>query len=219
MSQTFINLNLSVMKKYYFIFISIIIALYIYSCHKDEINDEILNPDSPRECSNNSYSTKLSNSEEIDAYLTIYYEKHKYDRIEFQNRWKWMKVRVGTHLFNNCTGNNPCGPCPGICFKLNEDSSEVFNIVNDDYTLTRGEYNDGGRLMQGALLNDTIMALTFIHTDFTFNDVLYIPKDFEIGSSAANSFAKHKIIVLEGEYPVSYTHSRNGTTLVRVKIQ
>lgn len=139
--------------------------------------------------------------------------------MEFRDRWKWIKVRVGTHLFNNCTGNNPCGPCPGICIKLNAEDAEVFNMVNEDYCLTRSEYDDGERLMQGALLDDTTLALTFIHSDFTINDILYIPEEFKIGNSASGAFMRRTITILEGEYPISYTHGMNGTTLVRVKIE
>ena len=63
------------------------------------------------------------------------------------------------------------------------------------------------------------MALTFVHSDLTINDILYIPENFNVGTSLANSYRKQTITVLEGEYPVSYTHSRNGTTLVRVNVR
>lgn len=160
-----------------------------------------------------------SSSEEVDTYMAIYYNEHKYDRGVFQSIWKWIKVRIGTHLFDNCTGSNPCGPCPGICFKSRDDSSDIFNLVEDDYCLTRSEYNDGERLMQAALLNDTTMALTFVHSDFIINDILYIPENFNVGTSLANSCRKQTITVLKGEYPVSYTHSKNGTTLVHVSVR
>ena len=206
------------MKKLFLTFIYISIVFGIFSCHKED-NDESKKTELTNEQHIDYNLTWPSNSEEIDTYMAIYYKEHKYDRGVFQSIWKWIKVRIGTHLFDNCIGSNPCGPCPGICLKLRNDSSDIFNLVDDDYCITRGEYDDGERLMQAALLNDTTMALTFVHSDFIINDILYIPEDFNVGSSLANSYRKQTITVLEGEYPVSYTHSKNGTTLVRVNIR
>ncbi len=129
-----------------------------------------------------------------------------------------IKAHTGTHLFENCPGNNPCGPCPGICL-LSKDSYDVFVPVEEDYSLTRNEYEDGDRLLQIALLNDSVMAISFINNNFTIDGVFYVPEDFMIGESASNLFGKNTIKVLEGEYPVSYTHGKNGTTLVHVDVR
>ena len=134
------------MKKFFLTFIYILIVFIGSSCHKDNSNDEAINTELTNEY--NMSLTWPSSSEEIDTYMSMYYEKHKYDRGVFQSIWKWIKVRIGTHLFDNCIGNNPCGPCPGICLKLRDDCSDIFNLVDDDYCLTRGEYSEGERLIQ-----------------------------------------------------------------------
>ena len=167
----------------------------------------------------NNYSYNWpTNGNEVDELLLKLYDM-SYDKEGiFQRIWKWIKAHTGTHLFANCPGNNPCGPCPGICL-LSKDSADVFVPVEEDYSLSRSEYEEGDRLLQIALLNDSVMAISFINNNFTIDGVFYVPEDFMIGESASNLFGKNTIKVLEGEYPVSYTHSRNGTTLVHVDVR
>lgn len=159
-----------------------------------------------------------TNGYEVDELLEKLYDLSDNKKDVFQRIWKWMKAHTGSHLFDNCSGNNPCGPCPGICLSL-KDTDDVFVPVEEDYGLTRSEYEDGDRLLQIALLNDSVMAISFINNNFTIDGVFYVPEDFMIGESASNLFGKNTIKVLEGEYPVSYTHSRNGTTLVHVDVR
>jgi hypothetical protein len=88
--------------------------------------------------------------------------------------------------------------------------------VSKDYLLSREEWDGGARLLQMALLNDTIMEITFIHSDLTANDTLYIPSDMSIGTAAAQEFSKSEIIVKRGKYPLTYLYSSNGSTIVDV---
>lgn len=139
----------------------------------------------------------------------------------FEKIWKWIVAHSGRrspwYQGEPCDFTAPCGPCPGFCLKANERDGENFTVVSDDYLLPNSDYEDGVRLFQAALFNDSIMGLSFVHSNFTSADgKLYIEEDFSIGANAAAAFGKRDIIILEGSYPVSYTYSRNGTTLVKI---
>ncbi len=108
-----------------------------------------------------------------------------------------------------------CGPCAGICLNASK-SSDIFIPVDESDGISSEDYEDGQRLFQIALFNDTVLGFSFTHKDLVYNDSLYIPKNFNIGGSASELFEKDSIIVLQGVYPVSFTHGRNGSTVVDV---
>ena len=118
---------------------------------------------------------------------------------------------------NICHMNLPCGDCPGICLPCEKSTSEIFYSVPYDYQLTKEEYNDGCRLLQMALLNDSTMAMTMINNDLVYQDTVYFFRDVYIGDLASSIFGKDSVIILQGNYPVSYTHSQNGTTVIDVR--
>lgn len=131
-----------------------------------------------------------------------------------------MVAHTGTHLFQNCTGAYSCGPCAGICINIDKSSNAVADAnltpVVENYLLSAEEWDGGARVMQLSQLNDTIMEVTFMHPDLTSNDTLYIPDDMSIGVSAAQEFNKSSIVVKRGKYPLTYSYSSNGTTIVNI---
>jgi len=182
----------------------------LISCSKeDDINSNIQK--------DQTISTITHVDKNVDELLTFYYEEYQSNsKSIFGAIWKWMKAHVGTHLFENCQGNMPCGSCAGICFNAS-NKSDIFTPVDETYVISNDDYNDGERLCQIALFNDTIMGFSFIHSGYVYNDSLYIPENLNIGNSASALFEKDSIIVLQGVYPVSFTQGRNGSTVVDIR--
>ena len=60
------------------------------------------------------------------------------------------------------------------------------------------------------------MAITFKMEDVVYNDTLFIFDDIYMGQEVSSVFEKSEIIIKAGAYPVSYSRSYNGTTLVDV---
>lgn len=188
--------------------IGIATLIFTNSCTKTETK-----VDSPSISSNSGYN----NSMNIDEKITFYYNaiNKKGQKNVFGNIWKWMVAHSGTHLFLNCQGTMACGPCAGFCLYASK-SSDLFKPVIESYEISSIEYAQGLRLLQIALLNDTILGISFVHEGFAYQDSLTVPENFEIGIGASTLFNKQSIIVQRGVYPVSFTHSKNGTTIVNV---
>ncbi len=204
-----------------------ILTVVIYACNKEK---DLSNISETPNLGNNGHEeeqclyTPEITRENIDKMICFYYDEyvqtHKSNEPGFFERvWKWLIAHTGRNEFfpnENCPYSNPCGPCPGIC--LNARDGEVFGAVSDDYLLSKSEYEDGIRLFQAALFNDSIMGLSFMQSCFVAADGnFYIPEDFSIGSQAAATFGKNEIIILQGIYPVSNAYTQNGTTLVKVQ--
>jgi|GEM_PF-1373664 len=194
----------------YFCLAIISLGLFWISCSKE--NSSNLNYQE-----NQTPPTISHGDKNVDELLTFYYGEYQSNsKSVFGRIWKWMKAHAGTHLFENCQGTMLCGPCAGICLKANTKSDLFIPVDESDYIPTE-DYQDGERLFQIALFNDTIMGFSFTQSDFVYEDSLYIPENFNIGGSASALFAKDSIIVLQGVYPVSFTHGRNGSTVVNVR--
>lgn len=197
------NINLIV----YFGIAVIFVGLFWVSCTKE--NDRNFQE-------NQRTSTISQNEKNVDELLSYYYGEYQSNSKNiFGKIWKWMVAHSGTYLFQNCQGTMPCGPCAGICLRFSK-SSDLFQPVDETYQITPEEYQNGERLFQIALFNDTILGFSFTQSDFVYLDSLYVPKNFNIGGSASELFNKDSIIVRRGVYPVSFSHGRNGSTIVKV---
>lgn len=203
------------MKKIAFLIIALtsLVTLYILSCSKKE--DDMTPPkefavEKPIELQ----------SRDIDKLILFHYNEYLKNNPNskgvFDSIWKWLVAHAGVWMFGDCGLNLPCGPCPGICISIRSDGN-VFLPVDEDYRLSDQKYEEGMRLIQLALFNDSIMGLTVLHSGLVYNDTIFVKNNFFIGPDASNIFAKDSIFVLKGNYPVSYSHGRNGTTLLNVK--
>jgi hypothetical protein len=162
-----------------------------------------------------------SSSNTIDKQLAFYYAEYQNTNKSWVgNIWRWIIAHAGTSQnppgTPQCGGTNSCGPCPGFCVNGSK-SSDLFIPVEETYVLTTEMYANGERLLQIALFNDTIMGMTFVQSDFVSVDSLIISDSLSIGNSASSLFNKSSITILPGAYPVSFTHSRNGSTIVNVR--
>jgi hypothetical protein len=203
-------------KSRYYIFatIGIVFAIIIaFACNKDNDNHTYPN--------NNSVATNASIIEN-DIDKIMYQEYQNYLKSHNEKGpgkwWRWLKAHagVGPYLINgqliHCGFNLPCGECPGICSSFKSDP-----LVPGSPFLSQKEYDDGIRLLQMAIYNDSTFGMTFIQPDLTWNDTFYVSQSFFIGTDASNLFNKDSVIILEGQYPISYSHSHNGSTVVAVK--
>jgi hypothetical protein len=189
----------------------LVIVVAILSCNKEKIPSETgLN-------NQNYYSTNQPPSN-IDDQIVFYYHeliKNSSQRTIWGKIWKWMKAHSGTSIPIYCGLKLPCGDCAGMCLVANSRSSDILEPVEDDYRLTQEEYEDGERLIQLCIFNDTLMGMHIMNDDIVTNDTVIITEDFFIGHNASQVLEKDSIIILEGEYPVSYAYGAYGTTLVK----
>lgn len=182
---------------------------FSYSCSKE-------NENKPNVQNNQPTPSNFQQMNSVDEQLTFYYGEYQSNSKDIWGKiWKWIKAHSGTHLFENCQGNMECGPCAGFC-AVAYKSADIFIPVNESDGISSEDYAVGERLFQIALFNDTILGFSFIQSDLVYNDSVYFPNDFNIGGSASALFQKDSIIILQGVYPVSFSHGRNGSAVVDV---
>jgi hypothetical protein len=137
--------------------------------------------------------------------------------------WKWLVAHsgVGPYWVNglpvHCGFNLPCGECPGFCAVAISKGDANLTPVNSDYLVNDKNYEDGERLIQMAYYSDSLFGITFIHRDLTYYDTLYVMEEFYIGDAASELFNKDSVIILPGIYPLTYSHSDNGSSVIRVR--
>ncbi|MCF8307665.1 MAG: hypothetical protein K9I68_01515 [Bacteroidales bacterium] len=143
--------------------------------------------------------------------MSYYYQQAQKNtsRGPFEDIWNWMVSHAGVH--GDRSYDLPCGPCPGICIGIR------FTPVDDDYLLTQEEYENGKRLLEIGFFNDSTLGVNFKHKGFVENDTLFVDQDYNIGDEASELYNKDSIIIEKGAYPVTYSQSKNGSTIVDIK--
>jgi hypothetical protein len=130
---------------------------------------------------------------------------------------KKMKVRKGTHLFENCHGNAPCGPCPGICIRW--ETASILE-VDDDYDLSEEDRASGFVLMYAELMNeDTQLELTFASDAKEFDGLWGIERDYTLGKSVAEVLedADGIITLKAGRYAIDPELGAFGGVVMELK--
>jgi len=200
--------------------ITIIIAVLVIviSCSKQDDSRSI-----PQNTQENILPT--SNSDfDVDQIMLNAYKEHLYNNSKGPVQWwRWLVAHsgVGPYLINgqliHCGLNLPCGECPGICFGNTTKGVDNLIPVNSDYLISADDYADGERLIQMAYYSDTLFGITFIHQDFAYYDTLYVMEEYYIGDAASELFDRDSVIILPGRYPLTYSHSDNGSTVICVR--
>lgn len=120
---------------------------------------------------------------------------------------KWFKKHTGTHLFDNCTGSNPCGPCPGLCLYL----GVVDGTPTDFDYPTQDDYSNALRvfglfLIQNEKTNEEAIMFVFNKDveDFTMDNYFYIERDIYASKSITNELGKNSIMFVKGKYNIVY---------------
>jgi hypothetical protein len=211
------------MKKFesvvFVVALTILIAVFAIaiSCSKQDDNKPI-----PQYTQEDSFSYPNSGFD-IDQIMLDAYKDHLNDNSKGPVKWwKWLVAHsgVGPYLINgqiyHCGLNLPCGECPGLCFHAKKGEGNLAP-VNSDHIISEKDYDDGERLIQMADYSDTLFGITFIHQDLTYNDTLFVMDEFYIGDAASEVFNRDSVIILPGIYPLTYSHSDNGSTVIRVR--
>lgn len=116
----------------------------------------------------------------------------------------YIKFMIGTHLFNNCNYNNPCGPCPGICIR----SGMVFSDEMIPYNI-----GEEGVVKVNGIINDKL-HLTFLSPGFTEGNQTGFDEDYQLTQqeAAALGISDSIIILQAGIYEVDFNNSLYGET-------
>lgn len=157
--------------------------------------------------------------ESIENQLAAYHAESN-SGIKAAPKWwlkikKWFRDYSGTFLYSNCTGTNPCGPCPGVCLRSNQAAVGV----PDNYTLTTQDKIDGVDMYSVEFVSDTSAVITFKnHLSFVHSNNFYITENYDLGGGVAETFKLSGVVMKKGVYPVSFTYNPNGETIVKVDV-
>lgn len=167
----------------------------LYSCSK-EINKNV---------ATQVEQNKVISVEELESIISDLNSLEKAPPKWWEKVKKWFKDHTGTYLFDNCSYNNPCGPCPGLCLRANLVGGEE----NDSDTLGSEDYANGLRLFGLSLIENRETgeeAIMFVFNqdveDFTSDDFFYIEREVEASKTLCSAIDKSKISFHKGKYPV-----------------
>ncbi len=198
--------------------ITIAVFAIAISCSKQDDNKPI-----PQNTQEDSFSYSNSGFD-IDQIMLDAYKDHLNNNSKGPVQWwKWLVAHsgVGPYLINgqiiHCGLPLPCGECPGLCLGGTTKGTDNLIPVSSDYLVSDDDYDDGERLIQMAFYSDTLFGITFIHQDLTYYDTLNVMEEFYIGDVASELFNRDSVIILPGRYPLTYSHSDNGSTVIRVR--
>lgn len=122
-------------------------------------------------------------------------------------------VRIGTYLWNDCKGSNPCGPCPGICIRAGKGPKKIDEPFVIGSTVPEGE----GVFNIVDISNNT-MTLEFLTPGFTNGNQTGLSENFELGSEIASTYGYSNIILNQGFYNVNFTNSQYGKSTFNVTL-
>ncbi len=118
---------------------------------------------------------------------------------------KWFNDHTGTYLFSGCTNSNPCGPCPGICFRAgivdgNNNNGDVAST--QDYANGLRVY--GLNLIENSQTNEQAILFVFNKdlNDLTSDNYFYIEGDIMANSTICAAMGKTSIKFIKGKYAV-----------------
>ncbi len=196
-----------------FLILIVIGTFYFIGCSKHKSFDEKIETTKTYQSLNDG----VNNS--FDSQISFYWNKmnnNNSGRNIFHKIWHWFVAHAGTTMWGDCGLQLPCGWCPGFCLAT-LSSNNAFIPVADNFQIPEEDYKNGDRLIELALLNDSIMEINIINSDLVYNDTLFVYNDFNIGINASAVFEKDSIIVKKGNYPVTYKYGSNGNTILHVK--
>lgn len=126
---------------------------------------------------------------------------------EFENTY--IKVGLGTHLFDNCRYDLPCGPCPGICVRFG------FAVYDNIPPVSQGE-----GIFEVERIYDGKMRIKFLSSGFTNDSQTGLEEDYVLSSeeAAALGFNSAVITILNGIYDVDFSNSTYGETELSLTI-
>lgn len=188
-------------------YLALVSGLMLVSCQKDQKVTEV------------KESRQINVTEMQAAFSQKYVEDllqstHSQEKVGpgwWEKVKKWVNDHTGTHLFDGCNYNNPCGPCPGMCLRANNIGG---NDNNGSDVVTSGQYSQGLRayglsILQNSQTNEEEILFLFNKdlNDFTSNGYFYIEYDINLSPSLTQSMGKNSIKFIKGKYPVVFDNN------------
>ena len=118
-----------------------------------------------------------------------------------------IRDHVGTHLFQNCNGSNPCGPCPGICLRFGKIAGDIMQKTD---SLSTQDYQSGLRVYSLSIIqNNTtneekVLFETQYDTDLLNQGSLYITQKTPVADDITSALNKTSISIKPGIYQAFY---------------
>jgi len=195
------------MKKYSFIVFLAVMALslvVIVSCNKETEKEK------QQVASQNVSVLRMEPTYSVDEVQSIVNDLKLGEKAP-SGWWdkvkKWFKKHTGTHLFENCIGSNPCGPCPGLCLSLgviDGDPTDLDYPTQEDYSNALRVF--GLFLIQNVRTGEEAIIFVFNKDieDFTMDRYLYIERDIYASKIVSDELKKESIMFVKGKYNVVY---------------
>ncbi len=186
-----------------------IVSTIIVSCQKEK--ESIVPTQKVKIGDVEFYSSQIHTQSEIETGIDEFYS----NRGPIQKIKKWIKAHTGTHLFNNCSGSNPCGPCPGICIPLG-----IISYPSPDGTLSEEEIAENIGALEMTNWDDANMIVSFPDSRiFTINSTFYVHEDINMGEQSAGAFNASSFIIKKGVYPLSYRRGQSPQTIINIELR
>ncbi len=122
-------------------------------------------------------------------------------------------VAIGTYLWSGCQGNNPCGPCSGICIRAGKRPKKVDEmfVIGSPVPVGEGVFNI-------IDISSNTITLEFLTPGFTNGTQTGLSDNFELGSEIASSYGYSNIILNQGFYDVNFTNSQYGKSTFNITL-
>lgn len=122
------------------------------------------------------------------------------------------KIRVGTHLFERCRYDFPCGPCLGICIRHEITSTGVFEPI-DKNNPSKEDFTGTISLINEHQIKLSLEQKTYIDIG---NGTTIIEYNVPIDSRMVASLGAKQIVVKKGTYKIDYTKNKYGDVIFDV---
>lgn len=143
----------------------------------------------------------------------------------FKRAWSWVKSHVGTYLFENCKGKNPCGPCSGIC--LSRRHSNILTLEGEliestSLEVSPEEYEKGIRPFEIAIVENIETGEQFVQFEFraedigdiAYNESFIVSEDTSVSDEICTwlgieELGINNIMMKQGYYPLDFDPDAN----------
>ncbi len=201
-----------------FAFLTLTVLTFNTGCNKDRIDSDSKKSNETIKIGEVEFQTNsIKNPLDIEDQLKKYYESKNDPTAKpiWTKIKEWIKAHIGTHLFNNCNGDNPCGPCPGICIPLGRTAT----ITNNNSYNEQDHLYGIGTLGLTRIAEDKFIIEFVNNSEFIINNIFYVVEDTELSDEVKNAFNTDKFIIKKGAYPLSFSQNPNGETIVTVIVE
>jgi hypothetical protein len=212
------NRNIKKTVNFVLCLITLTVLTFGTGCNKNRLDSSPTTSDESIKIGEVNFQVNsIKSLSEVENQLKTYYElkndpaaKPIWTKIK-----EWVKAHIGTHLFNNCNGSNPCGPCPGICIPLGRTAT----ITNNNTYNEQDHLSGIGTLGLTRIAEDKFIIEFVNNPEFVIDNTFYVTEDTELSDAVKNAFDTDKFIIKKGAYPLSFSQNPNGETIITVIVE